>query len=229
MILKTGSTEFSVSTGNTADGKVYFSICDMDKGMSVTNNISNVIDTIVASYENMPDDALFIYRDTDGVWDGLRVVDKKFKAFFPMRKDNEADALLVADEIQNRTVYNEFFMLRLVNDRLLGAVYSFRKLLSNGELVVNDDSEGYRHYNEFCAWYEKSHDTKLEDGYLDERKISKKTLIALNANGFVMVSDVLKHIWEHPLTELSGVGGNGAYSVMRWIAHREQKCEGEHE
>lgn len=218
MILKAGSTEFALSTGNTADGKMYFAIYDMDKGKSVTNNISNVIDAIVKLYEQIPDDALLIYRDTDGLWDGLRVVDKKFKAFFPLRADNEADALLTADKAQRKIMYNEFFMLQIVNDRLLGAVYSFHKLLSNSDLLADNESEGFSHYGEFCAWYERNCDTKLEDGYLIERTISKKTLTALNKNGCVMVSDVLKYIWLHALTELSGIGENGAYSIMRWIA-----------
>lgn len=46
-------------------------IVDEDRGgMSVTNDIENVVASIIEGEKELPDKCLIIYRDSEGVWDG---------------------------------------------------------------------------------------------------------------------------------------------------------------
>jgi hypothetical protein len=53
------------------DGIIVIAIIDLNLGgMSVTNNIENVVDAICHKEKIKPDDAAFIYMDSLKTWDG---------------------------------------------------------------------------------------------------------------------------------------------------------------
>jgi hypothetical protein len=118
--------------------------------------------------------------------------------------------------------YANFFSYQIVNDRLLGVAYSLGKLLDTGNLLVENNDGGYVLYEKYCSWYREYKNAQFDEGCLS-REISTRTLSALKQNRMLSIADALEYIWKQPLTDLKGIGQNGAYSIMRWIAHREQK------
>lgn len=59
---------------------------DNNPTMSVTNDVENVIQSIVLElFPDVPE--YFIYRDTTGAWDEIIVRECEFKAFSPLRSD----------------------------------------------------------------------------------------------------------------------------------------------
>lgn len=60
--------------------KVGIVIWDKNVGMSVTNDIKNVVDEISASERLNPKDCLIVYRDSMGIWDGWSAVNNEFIA-----------------------------------------------------------------------------------------------------------------------------------------------------
>lgn len=70
-------------------GNRIITIIDEDRGMSVTNDIENVVKEIESLHGLDADDYLIIYRDTDGTWDGW---DNKNQLFIPLSAANEEEA-----------------------------------------------------------------------------------------------------------------------------------------
>lgn len=121
--------------------------------------------------------------------------------------------------VQN--IHANFFSSQIANDRLLGVVYSLEKLLDSGNMLVKGNDSGYALYKEYCIWFKKHNDAKFEEGCFCGA-ISTRTLSSLKQNKMYSISDVLEYIWKYPLTNMKGIGRNGAYTIMRWIAHRAQ-------
>lgn len=65
------------------DGNVLF-IEDMNKGKSVTNNIENILKQITLEERTSMDNFRIMYRDTDGIIDGIETKDGKFSNFYPI-------------------------------------------------------------------------------------------------------------------------------------------------
>jgi len=66
------------------DGNVLF-IEDLDSGMTVTNNIENVLEEISEDLGTSMQNYDVIYRDTDGLIDGVTTKDGKFEDFYLIR------------------------------------------------------------------------------------------------------------------------------------------------
>ena len=60
-------------------------------GRSVTNDVENVIADLVANGIDVTRSHV-IYQDSEGYWDGIRVLDQKFAGFFPIRARELNDA-----------------------------------------------------------------------------------------------------------------------------------------
>lgn len=59
--------------------QAFIMIEDLDKGgMSVTNNIENVVEIICRQEGLNPVDYHIIYRDSEGLWDGFDFATKQF-------------------------------------------------------------------------------------------------------------------------------------------------------
>lgn len=84
--------------------KVIF-IEDMNQGVTVTNNIENVLEEIEQELSNNSggvvsiDDLHVIYRDTLGIIDGVKTSGRKFHSFFNI---NETDLEKALEKIQVR-------------------------------------------------------------------------------------------------------------------------------
>lgn len=59
-------------------------------GMSVTNNIENVVDEIAAAEKIDPQQHMIVYKDSDGVWDGW---DYSNGSFISLQEDDYKDAV----------------------------------------------------------------------------------------------------------------------------------------
>jgi hypothetical protein len=73
---------------------------------SVTNDIENVIEDIRESFKKlaMMDNFslmnfIIIYRDSDGNWDGVKLINDKFIGFYPLRTKNFKDAVYMAIDL----------------------------------------------------------------------------------------------------------------------------------
>lgn len=69
------------------DGHEFIVVIDESNGKaapSVTNAAEQVVDDLVHSYGPLLHH-MIVYRDTDGVFDGLEVIDNKFRGFAPLR------------------------------------------------------------------------------------------------------------------------------------------------
>jgi hypothetical protein len=58
--------------------KNVIAIVDADTGMSVTNDIENVVAAVLAEEKLQPKDVFIVYRDTEGNWDGWDAVNEQF-------------------------------------------------------------------------------------------------------------------------------------------------------
>lgn len=83
-------THSRASFSYSVDGNVVC-IIDHDDGMSVTNDVENVIDDIAALGIDVNSNHI-IYRDTDGYWDGIEVKNGGFVCFFPIHVRDLKDA-----------------------------------------------------------------------------------------------------------------------------------------
>jgi len=54
------------------------SIIDLDEGMSVTNDIENVVSAICKTKGINADEYKWIYKDSDGLWDGYNPITGTF-------------------------------------------------------------------------------------------------------------------------------------------------------
>lgn|GEM_PF-2924428 len=104
MVLKAGTTHFNLRMGRTESGIPVYSIEDYDVGMSVTANAAAVISEVVAVTGPIPGNSIFVYRDTDGRWDGLNVVSGVFIDFFPLGAITEDEALSMAVARSHKSV-----------------------------------------------------------------------------------------------------------------------------
>lgn len=98
MILNAGSTYFTVERNITSSGRKIIVIEDISsessfKGMTVTNTAERVIDTIVRITGNIPDDAIVVYRDSSGIWDGMKVKNGVFQSFILIGSDSKEAAI----------------------------------------------------------------------------------------------------------------------------------------
>ena len=78
-------------------------IVDLDLGaMSVTNNIENVMSHIKKEIEDLgiPFPPIVIYRDSDGMWDGVEFVGSEEKriTFYPLQKKDRQEAIDMAKQ-----------------------------------------------------------------------------------------------------------------------------------
>ena len=70
--------------------KNIISIIDLNLGrMTVTNNIENVVSEIAKKERIAPEEFKWIYRDTDGLWDGWNPTTN---TFIPLQTHLESDA-----------------------------------------------------------------------------------------------------------------------------------------
>jgi len=97
-ILKTGTTVFTLSIGQTDSGISIYIIKDLDKGMSVTNNAENVIHEFTTHIGSIPDGSVVVYRDTNGVYDELLVADGCFSNFKLLNANSADEAVYKAIE-----------------------------------------------------------------------------------------------------------------------------------
>ncbi|MCB1177626.1 MAG: hypothetical protein KDK36_08625 [Leptospiraceae bacterium] len=72
-------------------------IIDLDKGMSVTNNINEILEEIESEIVKLPE--LAIYRDSMKVFDGIEHSKGKFKRFYPIQETDLEIALKKVKEI----------------------------------------------------------------------------------------------------------------------------------
>ncbi len=83
-------------------------IVDENKGnKSVTNDIENVIEDIRESFKKLAMmenfslmNFIIIYRDSDGNWDGVKLIKDKFIGFYPLRTKNFKDAIYMAIDLE---------------------------------------------------------------------------------------------------------------------------------
>lgn len=96
MVLKAGTTVFSIKYGATKRGIPIYVIEDHDEGMSVTNNAKSVVEEVCLELGAIPDNSVVVYRDTLGEWDGLNVVGGEFVGFLPFGAATESEAISMA-------------------------------------------------------------------------------------------------------------------------------------
>ncbi len=68
---------------------------DDGQGASVTNAVQSVL-TEIAGQLKAPFPSMVIYRDSSGMWDGIRHEGGQFKGFYPIREANLDRALTIA-------------------------------------------------------------------------------------------------------------------------------------
>ena len=66
-------------------------IIDLNRGISVTNNIKYILLEIKDELGTLPDK--IIYRDSRGEFDGIEHKDGQFKRFFPVRESDLQNAI----------------------------------------------------------------------------------------------------------------------------------------
>lgn len=75
-------------------------IYDRDHGVSVTNDAENVIAYLAASFPDLYQRPV-IYRDTDGIFDGLAVNrNNHFAGFYPIRERDVLRAVAKAKDLK---------------------------------------------------------------------------------------------------------------------------------
>ncbi len=72
------------------EDKKILSIVDNDQGMSVTNDIENVIQDIKTISQEKLEGYKVIYQDTDGIWDGWDMIKN---GFIPLQAETEDEAI----------------------------------------------------------------------------------------------------------------------------------------
>lgn len=73
---------------------------DSNIGMSVTNDIENVIESIASDFRkenNSISHYMIIYRDSNGVIDGIFTTGEKFHSFYSIGETNYNKAILKID------------------------------------------------------------------------------------------------------------------------------------
>jgi len=74
-------------------------MCIVDENLgstSVTNDAANIIASLILT-EALPPGMPVIYRDSDGVWDGI-LVDDAFAGFIPLGTRHQRDAVMMTKE-----------------------------------------------------------------------------------------------------------------------------------
>lgn len=74
------------------DNKKFIVIYDDDIGMSVTNNIENIIDWIAQEENIDPHEFLIVYKDSEGIFDGF---DYNTLNFVVLSESSEEDAIIL--------------------------------------------------------------------------------------------------------------------------------------
>lgn len=73
-------------------------IYDLDQGVSVTNDAENVIAAVAQTVKDLHGRRV-IYRDTDGIFDGMLIdSDNRFAGFYPLRHRDLPSALVAVSE-----------------------------------------------------------------------------------------------------------------------------------
>ncbi|KVR21683.1 hypothetical protein WK13_34665 [Burkholderia ubonensis] len=72
-------------------------VIDKDQGMSVTNDIEGVVQYL-CDKDYLTRNQSFIYRDTMGRYDGVRVTDKGFQGFVALQAPTVEEAIRRARE-----------------------------------------------------------------------------------------------------------------------------------
>lgn len=70
----------------------YIMITDEDRGMSVTNDIENVIESVDEQLGHPIDEFYIIYKDSQGTVDGVQTKNGKFARFYTIGARNFDDA-----------------------------------------------------------------------------------------------------------------------------------------
>lgn len=72
-------------------GPFIVAVTDLNGGVSVTNDIENVVADLVKAGHDFKCKRL-IYCDSEGHWDGVCVVENKFSRFVPLGRSNKEEA-----------------------------------------------------------------------------------------------------------------------------------------
>lgn len=77
-------------TFDKVEGVPFLCIVDENRGaMSVTNDIENVVESIIAEEKQLPKECLIIYCDSDGIWDGWN---NDTQSFVALQAQSKAEA-----------------------------------------------------------------------------------------------------------------------------------------
>lgn len=85
-------------------GKPYIIIVDLDRGMSVTNDIENVVAEIAAKESLDPNKCGIVYRDSTRRWDGW---DSKTEKFLSLNAISSIHAIQKLIEHENKKTSQE--------------------------------------------------------------------------------------------------------------------------
>lgn len=75
-------------------GPFIVAVIDLNEGLSVTNDIENVIEDLKAFHDFSH--TRLIYCDSEGRWDGVAIVDGKFARFVPLGHKDKQQAVQAA-------------------------------------------------------------------------------------------------------------------------------------
>lgn len=90
---------------NTSQGKPVLVITDLDRGgMSVTNNIEAIVQSIAAEIGERVYTMPIVYRDSMGRYDGVNGDSLQRNPFYFLDKDNEAGAVIAAIQRQEEQI-----------------------------------------------------------------------------------------------------------------------------
>ncbi len=97
--MKKSSADYYYTIREILNGNVYLIIYDMDEGnISVTNDMENILLDI---FKDLPqlESANIIYRDSQGIFDGVRLHESGFE-FYSLRKKTETYAIRKAELVK---------------------------------------------------------------------------------------------------------------------------------
>lgn len=90
---------------NTSQGKPVLVITDLARGgMSVTNNIEAIVQSIAAEIGERVYTMPIVYRDSMGQYDGVNGDSLQRNPFYFLDKDNETDAVMAAIQRQEEQI-----------------------------------------------------------------------------------------------------------------------------
>lgn len=98
--VKHSRADYYYVTREIPNGNIYLIIYDMNEGnISVTNDMENVLFDIFIETPRLMT-ANIIYKDSEGVFDGVRLTETSFE-FYPLRKKFESYAIRKAELVKS--------------------------------------------------------------------------------------------------------------------------------